>query len=184
MRLLLADESATDRFANTLAKALQPGVRVYLSGNLGAGKTRLTRGLLRGLGHTGRVRSPTFTLLEPYKFLSFDLYHFDFYRFSGENEWREAGFDELLSDPTAVCVVEWPEMAGGLLPKPDLGLKLTPLDEPADGNANANADDDDEPVTKRILEIDACGDWATAWLRQLSQQPATIHGAGISLLPD
>ncbi len=177
MRLLLNDEAATDRLAGLIADALQPGVRIYLSGNLGAGKTRLVRGLLRGLGHTGRVRSPTFTLLEPYKFSSFELYHFDFYRFSGENEWREAGFDEMLSDPAAVCVVEWPEMAGDHLPLPHLGLRLTPMDKTGDA-------DEDEPVTKRLLEISACGEWAKAWLGQLSQQSTTIRSAGVFLLPD
>jgi tRNA threonylcarbamoyladenosine biosynthesis protein TsaE len=177
LRILLANEAATDWFAERLAGVLMPGVRIYLSGNLGAGKTRMTRGLLRGLGHTGRVRSPTFTLLEPYKLSRFELYHFDFYRFSGDNEWREAGFEELLSDPSAVCVVEWPEMAGSLLPAPHLGLKLATVDEPS-------AVDDEEPDTKRILEIDACGDWATAWLGQLSQQLARTRSAEIFSLPD
>jgi tRNA threonylcarbamoyladenosine biosynthesis protein TsaE len=174
---MLRDEDATDWFAQRLASQLEPGIHIHLSGNLGAGKTRMTRGLLRGLGHTGRVRSPTFTLLESYKFSRFDLYHFDFYRFSGENEWRDAGFEEMLSDTGAVCVIEWPEMAGGWLPSPNLGLNLTAVDNPG-------AADDDEPDTKRILEIDACGDWATAWLGQLSQELAKIQSADIFLLPD
>lgn len=181
MKLLIADLAATERLAAQLALRLQAGVRIFLTGDLGVGKTQFTRSLLRGLGHTGRVRSPTFTLLESYKLLKFDLYHFDFYRFSGDNEWRDIGFDELLSDPHSVSVVEWPQMAGTQLPAPDLWLKFETTDEPA-GYAAPNGDD--EPSTQRILEINASGDWATAWLRHLSENLAQTRGEGISLLPD
>ena len=123
LTVLLADENATARLAAALAPAIGPGFILFLSGDLGAGKTAFTRAMLRALGHEGRVRSPTFTLAEPYNLSSFDLYHFDFYRFSDENEWREAGFDELIGGQVA-AVVEWPELAGADLPAPDLWLHL------------------------------------------------------------
>ena len=96
---------------------------VHLQGDLGAGKTTFCRALIRSLGYNGRVKSPTFTLVEPYNLESFELYHFDFYRFSSENELREAGFEEQL-DSDAVALVEWPERAGNLLPPPDLRVRL------------------------------------------------------------
>lgn len=131
LELLLADESATNALAGALAACLGPGFVLTLSGDLGAGKTTLTRGLLRALGHTGRVRSPTFTLAESYNLPNFELYHFDFYRFSASDEWRDLGFDELLGGAGA-AVVEWPELAGGSLPEPDLALRLELPDDAGD----------------------------------------------------
>ena len=128
LTLLLADESATGQLAAALAPCICPGFTVFLSGDLGTGKTAFTRALLRALGHTGRVRSPTFTLAEPYNLSRFDLYHFDFYRFSNENEWRDAGFEESIGGDTA-AVVEWPELAGPGLPAPDLWLRLRTADD-------------------------------------------------------
>lgn len=128
----LADEAATDALAARLAPALGPGVVVWLVGGLGAGKTTLVRGLLRALGHTGAVRSPTFTLLEPYNLPSFPVYHFDFYRFSSADEWRDAGFEEYFRSDGA-CLVEWPELAGPSLPAPDLRIALAFDGEAGDG---------------------------------------------------
>jgi len=119
----LPDEAATAALADRLAGALAPGMVVWLSGGLGAGKTTLVRGLLRSLGYNGRVRSPTFTLLEPYNLPRFSVYHFDFYRLSSDNEWRDAGFGDYLGG-SGVCLVEWPERAGAGLPPPDLALTL------------------------------------------------------------
>jgi tRNA threonylcarbamoyladenosine biosynthesis protein TsaE len=128
LRLALDDESATAALAARLAAALSGGMVVGLSGGLGVGKTTFVRGLLRALGHTGRVRSPTFTLLEPYNLPRFPVYHFDFYRFSSADEWRDAGFEDYLSGD-GVCLVEWPELAGPGLPAPDLHLRLDFADD-------------------------------------------------------
>jgi tRNA threonylcarbamoyladenosine biosynthesis protein TsaE len=119
----LPDASSTLALGACLAPQLLPGMKLYLSGDLGSGKTTLVRGILRGLGYSGPVRSPTFTLLESYNLSSLDVHHFDFYRFKAQEEWREAGFrDEFGS--TAVCVVEWPEKAGALLPAADLAIEM------------------------------------------------------------
>jgi tRNA threonylcarbamoyladenosine biosynthesis protein TsaE len=128
----LADEAATVALAARLAPALGPGVVVWLTGGLGVGKTTLVRGLLRALGHTGAVRSPTFTLLEPYNLPRFPVYHFDFYRFSSADEWRDAGFEEYFRGDGA-CLVEWPELAGPSLPTPDLRIALAFDGEAGDG---------------------------------------------------
>jgi len=96
---------------------------VFLSGELGAGKTTLARGILRGLGHTGKVKSPSFALVEPYTFSRLYLYHFDFYRFSDPRELGDAGFREHFN-PESVCLVEWPENAAGMLPPADIRVSL------------------------------------------------------------
>jgi tRNA threonylcarbamoyladenosine biosynthesis protein TsaE len=114
---------ATERLAAVLAACFAPGFTLYLTGGLGAGKTALTRALLRSLGFAGRVRSPTFTLLEPYNLPKFELHHYDFYRLENPEAWREAGFEASFDGRVAV-VVEWPEMAGGTLPAPDLDIEL------------------------------------------------------------
>lgn len=119
----LPDEAATSAFGARLAQAIVPGMSVHLRGDLGSGKTTLARGLLRGLGYTGRVKSPTYTLVELYTFSRLNLYHFDFYRFKNPKEWRDAGFSEYFDD-ASVCLVEWPEKAAGLLPVADLDLAL------------------------------------------------------------
>ena len=119
----LADEAATLALGQRLGLALRPGLKVYLQGDLGAGKTTLVRGALRALGYRGRVKSPTFTLVEVYCVSSLYFYHFDFYRFKNPQEWRDAGFREEFGGP-GVCLVEWPEKAAGLLPAPDLTITL------------------------------------------------------------
>jgi tRNA threonylcarbamoyladenosine biosynthesis protein TsaE len=96
---------------------------VWLSGDLGAGKTTLTRGLLRAFHYAGRVKSPTFTLVEHYPFSSFNLYHFDLYRFADPEEWEDAGFREYFND-RSICLVEWPEKAADTLPGADLLIRL------------------------------------------------------------
>ncbi len=100
-----------------------PGLVIFLSGDLGAGKTTLARALLHALGYRGKVKSPTYTLVEIYVISRLYLYHFDFYRFGDPQEWDEAGFREYFNE-ASVCLVEWPEKAGGLLPPPDIAIAL------------------------------------------------------------
>ncbi|MBT9612159.1 MAG: tRNA (adenosine(37)-N6)-threonylcarbamoyltransferase complex ATPase subunit type 1 TsaE [Burkholderiales bacterium] len=123
----LPDEAATLSFGTMLAKVLTPGLTLYLDGELGAGKTTLVRGVLRGLGYAGKVKSPTYTLVELYTVSSLYLYHFDFYRFADPHEWLDAGFREHFN-PDTVCFVEWPEKAGEFLPIPDVRIALSVVD--------------------------------------------------------
>ncbi len=100
---------------------------VTLAGDLGAGKTTLVRGVLRAFDIQGPVKSPTYTLVEPYAVSSLYLYHFDFYRLTDPEEWEAAGFREYFRDD-AICLAEWPERAGSLLPRADLNLQLEVVD--------------------------------------------------------
>ncbi|HLW05774.1 MAG TPA: tRNA (adenosine(37)-N6)-threonylcarbamoyltransferase complex ATPase subunit type 1 TsaE [Azoarcus sp.] len=120
----LADEIETDAAGAALAAGLVTGLVVQLEGNLGAGKTTLVRGCLRALGHTGKVKSPTYTLLEPYSVSRLNLYHFDFYRFNVPEEFLEAGLDEYFSGQ-GVCLIEWPDKAEPYLPDADIVIRLT-----------------------------------------------------------
>ena len=128
LQYTLADETATLALGAAIARIVRPGARIYLSGDLGAGKTTLARGLLHALGHPGRVKSPTYTLVELYVISKLNLYHFDFYRFNDPEEWNEAGFRDLFNE-TNICLVEWPEKAGNLLPPPDLMVRLCPAEQ-------------------------------------------------------
>jgi tRNA threonylcarbamoyladenosine biosynthesis protein TsaE len=119
----LPDEQATLRLGERLAAGIAPGRVLHLRGDLGSGKTTLARGLLRALGHTGRIKSPTYTLVELYSFSSLNLYHFDLYRFKDRTEWLNSGFREYFNADSA-CLVEWPERAGDLLSAPDLEVRL------------------------------------------------------------
>jgi tRNA threonylcarbamoyladenosine biosynthesis protein TsaE len=123
-RVYLEDEAATLAFGARLAQVLVPGLFIALSGDLGSGKTTLARGILRGLGYPGKVKSPTYTLVELYKLSRLDLYHFDLYRFSNPQEWADAGLRESFNDGS-ICLVEWPERAAGLLPEADLAITLS-----------------------------------------------------------
>ena len=118
---LLVDEAATRLLAAGLARHLVPGFRLYLAGGLGAGKTTFTRAMLRSLGVEGRIKSPTFALLEPYNLPRFELHHYDFYRLEYADAWRDAGFESSF-DSNVVVVVEWPDKAGDTLPKADLRI--------------------------------------------------------------
>jgi tRNA threonylcarbamoyladenosine biosynthesis protein TsaE len=136
LKMHLPDEAATRALGARLARVIEPGLFVYLHGDLGSGKTTLVRGLLRGLGYQGRVKSPTYTLVELYTVSKLDLYHFDFYRFKDPKEWRDAGFNEYFND-ASVCLVEWPERAAGLLPAADLDIALEFADDGRDLSVRA-----------------------------------------------
>jgi tRNA threonylcarbamoyladenosine biosynthesis protein TsaE len=113
LSLDLDGEEATMALGQRLGQALAPGLSVWLMGDLGAGKTTLARGLLRGLGFLGEL----------YALSRFNLYHFDLYRIADPDEWEDAGFREYFND-ASVCLVEWPEKAGGILPPPDVRVRL------------------------------------------------------------
>jgi tRNA threonylcarbamoyladenosine biosynthesis protein TsaE len=117
----LPDEAATTAFAAHFAGTLQPGLVIYLRGDLGAGKTTLVRALLNKLGYAGRVKSPTYTLVERYEAAGLHLRHFDLYRFRDAEEWEAAGFRDEF-DGCNVCLVEWPDQAAGLLPAADVSI--------------------------------------------------------------
>ncbi|BBP04036.1 tRNA (adenosine(37)-N6)-threonylcarbamoyltransferase complex ATPase subunit type 1 TsaE [Sulfuriferula plumbiphila] len=123
LTLHLPDEAATLALGADMARILVPGLVFYLDGNLGAGKTTLVRGIMRGLGYEGKVKSPTYTLVELYAISRLNLYHFDLYRFADPIEWEEAGFREYFN-AHSICLVEWPEKAGDWLPRPDMRVLL------------------------------------------------------------
>lgn len=122
--IFLADFVATEKYGEQLAQRLDKAALVFLHGQLGAGKTTLVRGILRALGHTAAVKSPTYTLLEPYELADWTVYHFDFYRINDPQELDFIGLDELL-DAQAVKLIEWPERAQDRLPAPDVEILLS-----------------------------------------------------------
>lgn len=123
----LHDEAATAALGASLARVLAPGLAIYLHGDLGAGKTALTRAMLHASGYAGHVKSPTYTLAEPYAIRIGDepveLVHFDLYRLASPEEFLDAGFREHFGKHS-ICVVEWPEKAQGVLPPADIEILL------------------------------------------------------------
>lgn len=119
----LNQESALAEWAQQLAKQLPQQAHIHLLGDLGAGKTTLTRYLLQALGHSGPVKSPTFTLVESYDLDQHRVFHFDLYRLSDPEELHFIGIEDYLSEP-ALCLIEWADKAQDLLPKPDLMIRL------------------------------------------------------------
>ncbi len=124
--LVWPDEAATAAFATQLAAALtrvQLDACISLHGDLGAGKTTWVRHLLRALGVEGRIKSPTYAVVEPYTVQAGDVWHFDFYRFSDPREWEDAGFRDIFASP-GLKLCEWPDNAAGVMPTPDLDLNI------------------------------------------------------------
>jgi tRNA threonylcarbamoyladenosine biosynthesis protein TsaE len=124
----LPDATHTDALGSALAKVLTPGLVLYLHGDLGAGKTALTRALLHAAGYAGRVKSPTYTLAEPYEVTidqqAVTMTHFDLYRMSSPEEFLDAGFREHFNEKS-ICIVEWPEKGAPVLPLPDINMTFT-----------------------------------------------------------
>ena len=126
-RLTWPDEAATQAFAQHLATRPALGhAMLELRGDLGAGKTTFARHLLEAMGVSGRIKSPTYAVVEPYTLNDLHVWHFDFYRFNDPNEWEEAGFREIFASP-GLKLVEWPEKAGEYLPQADLLIAIDVL---------------------------------------------------------
>ncbi len=127
MKFQVADAAAMASLGERLAGVLGTGI-VYLEGALGAGKTTLARAILHGLGHAGKVRSPTYTLVEPYTVAQGTVYHLDLYRLADPGELEWLGLRDLLAVP-ALLLIEWPERGAGSLPAPDLVIRITGSDQ-------------------------------------------------------
>jgi len=156
---LWPDESATQSFAAQLAQALTswPGgrdARIELRGNLGAGKTTLVRHLLRAAGVQGRIKSPTYAVVEPHQAgtgkSAWPIWHFDFYRFIDPQEWEDAGFRDIFAGP-GLKLMEWPDKVAGQLPPADLVIELHALDE-------------DQRQVRMSAHTPAGQQWLTAWM--------------------
>jgi len=189
LTLSLPDESRTQALAERLAAVLLPDLlptpkpdstpattaatcaRLHLQGELGSGKTTFARALLRACGVSGRIKSPSYALLESYKVSNLYLHHLDFYRFSKGQDWQDAGFREVMQQAQALILVEWPQQAGALLPAPDLALHLTYQET-----------DDADPAPGRQAHLTAHSTQGHSWLTALTQAlNCPAPGGGVCL---
>ncbi|WP_425355223.1 tRNA (adenosine(37)-N6)-threonylcarbamoyltransferase complex ATPase subunit type 1 TsaE [Ramlibacter agri] len=146
-RMRWADEEDTRAFAERLARSpALAGAFIALHGDLGAGKTTLVRHLLRALGAQGRIKSPTYAVVEPYVLPQFPAWHFDFYRFDDPREWEDAGFRDIFAGP-GLKIAEWPDKAAAVLPTPDLDVHVVLDDDDAHRLVTVT------PNTERGLEL-------------------------------
>ena len=136
-------------------------VLIELHGTLGAGKTTFTRHLLRELGVAGRIKSPSYAVVEPHEAPGMGIHHFDFYRFNDPQEWEDAGFRDIFGQP-GLKLVEWPDKAEGLLPRPDLQLLIEPT-----GECSRRA---------RLMALTDQGQGLLHALQPRSVEGATAHG--------
>jgi tRNA threonylcarbamoyladenosine biosynthesis protein TsaE len=126
MQILLEDEQMMQVFGEKIAQVIgqiNAPLLILLNGDLGAGKTTLSRGILYGLGHRGSVKSPTYTLVEPYDLQIGKVFHFDLYRLVDPEELYDIGFNDYLTE-SQLCMIEWPDKGGSLLPKADMSLQI------------------------------------------------------------
>lgn len=159
LEYLLPNEAATIAIGDSLANVLhwqneqqqaQQSLVVFLHGDLGAGKTTLTRGFVRGMGHKGNVKSPTYTLVEPYELPPWHVYHFDLYRLGDPEELEYMGIRDYFAD-NCCCFIEWPEKGAGLLANEDIIINMFYQDE------------------HRVIKLDACSTRGEAILAQLEK---------------
>lgn len=123
LEMELASDADTLAWGEKIGRALKGRGIVYLYGELGAGKTTLCRGILRSYAYSGAVKSPTYTIMEPYELDAVRIFHFDLYRLNDPDEWNYLGVDGFFSEQT-LCLIEWPERVGGNLPMADLAVTL------------------------------------------------------------
>ncbi|MDN3520264.1 tRNA (adenosine(37)-N6)-threonylcarbamoyltransferase complex ATPase subunit type 1 TsaE [Halomonas ramblicola] len=168
MRLRLDDEACQVALGECLGRALHGRGRVYLEGELGAGKTTLARGILRAYGHGGAVKSPTYTLVEPYELDEVRLHHFDLYRLGDPEELEFIGGRDLLGDD-ALCLIEWPEHGEGWLPAPDLRVRLCLAGAGREACLEASSGRG-RRVLERLAEMPAVAGW------RLAEGNATAEG--------
>ncbi|WP_339523227.1 tRNA (adenosine(37)-N6)-threonylcarbamoyltransferase complex ATPase subunit type 1 TsaE [Pseudomonas sp. EA_35y_Pfl2_R111] len=149
LELFAADEEAMLALGARIAESTGGVGVIYLHGDLGAGKTTLSRGIIRGLGHIGAVKSPTFTLVEPYEIGALRAFHFDLYRLVDAEELEYLGIRDYF-DGDALCLVEWPQRGAGVLPKADLDITISPQG------------------AGRALRLQAQGERGTTWCAALA----------------
>ena len=189
IRLPLANEAATLAFSRQLAQVVlaqfeaekkndafqSRALTIYLEGDLGAGKTTLSRGILRAFGHSGAVKSPTYTLVEPYQLALLSVYHFDLYRLSEPAELEFLGVEGYFQAP-GLCLIEWPQKAGGFLPSPDLLIQMLDADVQGLGSEKACesggelVDDDDVFDEQRELVCQSQSERGSKYLSAISKQ--------------
>jgi len=146
MIIPLKNETETTTIGAKVASCLKGGEVIYLKGELGTGKTTLVRGALNKLGHMGSVKSPTFTIVEPYSINNHVIYHFDLYRLDDPEELESLGIRDYC-DGQSICFFEWPEKGGNLLPNADIKLELTYLENTREVEFTSKSD-----VGKSILK--------------------------------
>ena len=152
LEYFLPDEGATIAIGSGLAEVLksstvQQSLVVYLNGDLGAGKTTLTRGFVRGMGHVGNVKSPTYTLVEPYELANWRIFHFDLYRLADAEELEYMGIRDYFNKDCC-CFIEWPEKGTGLLAKADLIINIVYQDEQRIIELQAESDHGEQVMTE------------------------------------
>ena len=141
-RVALPDEAHALALASCFARLRPDRAVVYLCGELGTGKTTFSRGFIQACGHNGKVKSPTYTLIEPYELPQVTIHHLDLYRLSDPEELEYLGVEEACR--TGICLIEWPQRGAGVLPEPDLSLSLSylPQGRQLEAESHTSAADD------------------------------------------